>query len=137
MNKQQLKELDNYITLQYNLYNQYLVGLKTLDDEEGYKNVTALYTKKTKRDLSLLILKFNIKEDRWEAELRALIDYNSTLTENSKTRLFIKINKVVMDIKIYNNNKNIVISTSSTRIFFYSDSVNYLKIEGDHEVVEL
>lgn len=137
MNKQQLKELDNYITLQYNLYNQYLVGLKTFDNEEGYKNVTALYTKKTKRDLNLLILKFNIKEDRWEAELRALIDYNVTLTENSKTRLFIKINKVVMDIKIYNNNKNIVISTSSTRIFFYSDSINYLKIEGDHEVVEL
>ena len=137
MNKQQLKELDNYITLQYNLYNQYLVGLKTLDDEEGYKNVTALYTKKTKRDLSLLILKFNIKEDRWETELRALIDCNSTLKENNKTKVFIKINKVIMEIRVYNNNKNIVISTSSTRIFFYSDSVNYLKIEGDHEVVEL
>ena len=137
MTIEKMSELDNHITLWNSLYNQYLVGLKTFDNEDGYKNVTALYTKKTKRDLNLLILKFNIKEDRWEAELRALIDYNSTLTENSKTRLFIKINKVVMDIKIYNNNKNIVISTSSTRIFFYSDSVNYLKIEGDHEVVEL
>lgn len=136
MTIEKMSELDNYITLNRNLYNQYLVGLKTFDNEEGYKNVTALYTKKTKRDLNLLILKFNIKDDRWEAELRALIDYNSTLTENSKTKLFIKINKVVMDIKIHNN-KNIVISTSSTRIFFYSDSVNYLKIEGDHEVVEL
>ena len=137
MTIEKMSELDNHITLWNSLYNQYLVGLKTFDNEDGYKNVTALYTKKTKRDLNLLILKFNIKEDRWEAELRALIDYNSTLTENSKTKLFIKINKVVMDIKIYNNNKNIVISTSSTRIFFYSDSVNYLKIEGDHEVVEL